>query len=147
MAFDVAACNGYDDITQVDVRRWRKRRGSESVMGSVAFEAAKYMVKPSSYLKEVERGYFHVPSKVMKTLHDGMRGRRLVGFGGVFKKIRKELQQEDVEKSDLVHIDEDSRSCNCTFCGSEMSEEPYIFHFGLRCYVAKEKKDLKISSC
>ena len=106
---------GMDDITQVDIRRWRKRRGSKSVMGSVAFEATKYMVKPSSYLKEVEKGHFHVPSKVMKTLHDGLRGRRLVGFGGVFKKIRKELQQEDVEKSDLVHIDEDSRECNCTF--------------------------------
>jgi len=135
---------GMDSITQVDIRRWRKRRNSESMMGSVAFEAAKYMVKPSSYLKEVEKGYFHVSPKVMKTLHDGLRGRRLVGFGGVFKKIRKELQQEDVEKSDLIHIDEESCECNCTFCGSMMSEEPYIFHFGLRRYVAKEKKDEKI---
>jgi len=132
---------GMNDITQVDIRRWRKRRNSENVMGSVAFEAAKYMVKPSSYLKEVEKGYFYVAPKVMKTLHDGLRGRRLVGFGGVFKKLRKELQQEDVEKSDLVHIDEDSRECNCTFCGSMMSEESYIFHFGLRLYVEKEKKD------
>jgi len=130
-----------NDITQVDIRRWCKRRGSESVMGSVAFEAAKYMVKPSSYLKEVEKGYFHVAPKVMKTLHNALRGRRLVGFGGVFKKLRKELQQEDVEKSDLVHIDEDSRECNCTFCGSAMSEESYIFHFGFRLYVKKEKKD------
>ncbi len=136
---------GLDSITQVDIRRWRKRRNSESVMGSVAFEVAKYMVKPSSYLKEVEKGYFYVAPKVMKTLHNGLRGRRLVGFGGVFKKLRKELQQEDIEKSDLVHIDEDSRECNCTFCGSAMSEEPYIFHFGLRLYVAKEKKDEKTS--
>lgn len=128
---------GMYSITQVDIRRWRKRPGSKNIMGSVAFEAAKYMVKPSSYLKEVEKGYFYVPAKVMKTLHDGLRGRRLVGFGGVFKKLRKELQQEDVEKSDLVHIDEDSRECNCTFCGSMMSEEAYIFHFGLRCYVAE----------
>ena len=37
-----------------------------------------------------------------------LKNKRQIGFGGLFKEIRKELQLEDVENGDLVHVDEDN---------------------------------------
>ena len=33
-----------------------------------------------------------------------MKRKRLISFGGIFKEIRKELQLEDVEDGNLIHV-------------------------------------------
>ena len=46
--------------------------------------------------------------KVTDDLMKALKNKRQIGFGGLFKEIRKELQLEDVENGDLVHVDEDN---------------------------------------
>ena len=46
--------------------------------------------------------------KVTDDLMKALKNKRQIGFGGLFKEIRKELQLEDVENGDLVHIDDEN---------------------------------------
>lgn len=52
----------------------------------------------------------------------GLNKKRLLGFGGLIKKIRQELNQKDLEakNADLVHTDDGHEIdvCNCPSCGA-----------------------------
>ena len=67
-------------------------------------ELAKYTLKDSEYLTRDEE----LTDKLVSVLGDSLKGRRLYAFGGVLKKIAKELDAERPDEGDLVHIDEDS---------------------------------------
>lgn len=103
-------------ITQVDVRRVRPKdlpAGEETAkmlsdklisLKSGVAEVAKYTVKASDYI------YEHNPKltdEVVLTMSEALRGRRLCAFGGVFEDIRKQLQLDDVEDGDLIHVGDD----------------------------------------
>ena len=130
---------GLPEITQVDLRKWKpKGKTPQNSMSSLAAEAGKYMVKPSSYLEPLPSGEYVADPAVLKTLHDALKKRRLIGFGGLFKQLRKELKQSDIEQTNLVNIDEEkTSSCLCKFCQAPLTEETYFFHFGIRNYVKK----------
>lgn len=64
-------------------------------------EIAKYTVKDTDFLL---RDKEHA-KEVVKTLDDALHGRRLIGYGGVFKDAVKALRLDDVENGDLVHTD------------------------------------------
>ena len=150
---NVERSNGILEITQVDVRRVKKnRKGSlkssvESMtsmtsvesMASIASEVAKYATKPSDYVKQVKGGKFEANARVLEVFHWALKGRRLSAFGGEFRKYRRELKMKDVEKADMVKVDEDKYTgCKCRICQSEMMEELYSWNMGLMNYVRRE---------
>lgn len=66
-------------------------------------ETSKYPVKDSDYLtNEVERDAF-----VVDNLETGLHRKRQIGYGLLFKEIRKKLQLDDVEDGDLKNVGED----------------------------------------
>jgi len=121
-----------DRITQVDIRKLKPRK--EGMLEGLAAEVAKYASKPSSYIFENSDGENETSPEVIKELHYALKGRRLIGFGGLFNEIRKEKKMIDVENADLVQIEEDETPCACKICGSTMLEELYRWDFGVRQY-------------
>lgn len=70
------------------------------------FEVSKYPVKDT----DVIRGDEVTPENVqtVKDLDKALAYKRLISYGGLLKEIHRELNLEDAEDGDLVHIDEDS---------------------------------------
>lgn len=107
---------GDNSITQVDIRKIRPRYkslsettdlsdldGFKSLEGAVS-ETAKYTVKDDDFIISNDT---ETMDSVVKTLLFGLKGRRLVQFGGIFKEVAKKLKLDDVEDGDLTHIDDD----------------------------------------
>lgn len=123
----------YTPIT--DVRAVRPKRKGQTVEAAVA-EVGKYAVKPDDYIDPDDQ---LGTDYAVETLDKALKNRRLVAYGGIFKEIRRELRMEDVEKADLVKIDEDEpETCTCDVCRSELMSVVYRWHIGLRNYVAEE---------
>jgi len=121
------------EITQVDVRRVRKR--TKGQIEGIAAEVAKYATKPSTYVKKQSEGDFKADSAVIETLHCAIKGRRLVAFGGLFVKLRRELKLKDIEESNLINITETPEACTCPICQSTLREELYRWNNQYRDYV------------
>ena len=125
---------GILEITQVDVRRVRKQSKRKPIEAITA-EVAKYATKPASYVKRTLKGDFEASGEVVRTLHYALRNRRLVAYGGLFAKMRKELRLEDVEKADLVHITDEQQGCQCSICKSDLVDEIYKWNLGVGNYL------------
>lgn len=71
-------------------------------------ETAKYPVKPLDLLNDD----FSAETKDVITddLMKGLHRKRQIGFGKLFKEIRKELQLEDIEEGDLISVEEDDEN-------------------------------------
>lgn len=79
-----------------------KSKEKDDVKGAV-LETSKYPVKDSDYLtNDVERDKF-----VTDNLETGLHRKRQIGYGLLFKEIRKKLQLDDVEDGDLQNIGAD----------------------------------------
>jgi len=120
-------CMRDNRITQVDIRTLKC--GTDVELEASIGEVAKYMTKPNSYIFDNELGKKEADPKVIETLHYATKGRRLIGFGGYFNKIRKEKKMIDVEKADLVDVEGEGieAKCQCKICQKEMVEK--IFHW------------------
>jgi mevalonate kinase len=125
---------GIPEITQVDIRRVRKK-SSRKPLEAIAAEVAKYATKPSSYIKESSEGLFEASGHVVETLHYALKGRRLVAFGGLFNELRKALKQVDVEEADLIQITDEEKPCLCPICQSGLIDELYRWYAGIKQYV------------
>lgn len=66
-------------------------------------EVAKYTVKPGEWLSDDKDKTDHH----IETLRNALRGRRLISFTGILKQARHELKMQDIEKVDLVSIEDD----------------------------------------
>lgn len=142
---------GDDRITQVDIRTAKKRKNGE--LDALVAEVAKYATKPFSYIEEDENGEYRADPKVVEELYYALKGRRLVGFGGLFKKIRKEKKLIDVENADLVSVEEEAESveekkgkegCKCKVCELALVHERYIWNSWVRNFFMSrrvEKRD------
>lgn len=73
-------------------------------------EAAKYATKEEDLFTMDEENKKTAIDEVIYTLDDALKGRRLIGFTGVFKEYQQKLKLDDVEEGDLIHIDDDSIS-------------------------------------
>ena len=82
----------------------RKANGEMDLRGGV-LEVAKYPTKPIEKMGKTEKQKLKVTDDLMKAL----KNKRQIGFGGLFKEIRKELQLDDVERGDLIHIDDENQ--------------------------------------
>ncbi len=135
-----------DRITQVDIRTLKCRTDAE-LEASIG-EVAKYMTKPSSYIFENEFGKKEANPKVVETLHYATKGRRLIGFGGYFNKIRKAKKMIDVEKADLIDVEgeEVELKCYCKICQKEMIEKIYNWYTDADRYLRLVSKEDEESS-
>lgn len=94
-------CFGDHSITQVDVRRFKPKDDNSSI-GSAVAEAVKYSVKSSDYLFPDNPA---LTDEVVCTLSSALAGRRLVSFGGCFRKAWQQLNLDDPEEGDLINLD------------------------------------------
>lgn len=131
-------CMRDDRITQVNVKKMKRRKGGtlEGLVG----EVAKYATKPSSYIFKNEEGEAYVPTEIIENLHYALKGRRMVGYGGFFSKLRKEKKMVEVENANLVRVDEEGvhKECSCRICESTLLKELSGWHFGAKQYLKME---------
>lgn len=80
----------------VDVRAVKDT--GKGIRGAV-LETAKYPVKPTDI--EIDN------AEMIDDLYSGLHKKRQIGFFGVFKEIRKELAQDDIENGDLVRTNQE----------------------------------------
>ena len=86
-----------------------KSKKKDDVKGAI-LETAKYPVKDSDYLtNDVERDKF-----LTDQLETGLHRKRQIGYGLLFKEIRKKLQLDDIEDGDLIHTGEEEKEENET---------------------------------
>jgi plasmid rolling circle replication initiator protein Rep len=120
-------------ITQVDIRAL-KGTGEQKLEAIIA-EVAKYATKPSSYLITDKFGNEVVDNQALDDLHWGLKGRRTIGYGGYFKKVRKELRLQALEKSareSEESLNEDGtpkekEPSRCRECNRQMVTENYSY--------------------
>ena len=87
----------YTPIVNVKAVKPKATEKEKGVIGAV-YETAKYPVKSIDYLtNDREENLQRVDD-----LEKGLKNKRLISFGGIFKEIRKELQLDDVETGDLI---------------------------------------------
>lgn len=90
----------YTPIVNIKAVKAKATEKEKGVIGAV-YETAKYPVKSIDYLTNDR---FENLQRV-DDLEKGLKRKRLISFGGIFKEIRKELQLEDVESGDLINTD------------------------------------------
>lgn len=87
----------------IDIRRVYDKKGKGIV--SAIQETAKYPVKPM----DIEVTDENELLQVTYDLYHGLKRKRLLSFGGIFKEIKNELGLDDVEDGDLVNVDDDEQ--------------------------------------
>lgn len=95
-------CAELDYKPIVDIRSIKS--GPNGLSKAVA-EVSKYAVKGSDYLSS----NFDTMTESVSALLSALTRRRLCAFCGVFEKARKQLQMDDIENGDLVHLSSDLR--------------------------------------
>lgn len=116
----------------VDVRAVRPGGPTGQDVGSAVAEVAKYPLKPGSYLLPDNPT---ATDAAVRVLDDALAHRRLTALGGLLAEVARELDLEDAEDGDLVHIDGESEGCRCSVCGGALSEHLFRWHFGYRQYI------------
>ena len=119
---------GIDYEPMVNVKRFKVSNQKE-IEKSLA-ETSKYTVEKDDFLIEDD---YEMTDKTVATLDKALAYRRLVAWGGVLKKIHKELNLDDVETGDLIKTDLEEEDLS----GLEYYRECVGWHFGLNNYVYK----------
>ncbi|HDR6245767.1 TPA: protein rep [Bacillus cereus] len=94
-------------------------------------EVSKYPVKDIDILK----GNRQENAMTVYTLDNALAHKRLIGYGGILKDIRKKLQLQNCEDDDvnLIHLDE---SCEDVIA-SEIEIITAYWHYGLKEYIVR----------
>lgn len=87
----------YTPIVNIKAVKAKATEKEKGVIGAV-YETAKYPVKSIDYLTDNHEENL----QRVDDLEKGLKRKRLISFGGIFKEIRKELQLDDVETGDLI---------------------------------------------
>jgi plasmid rolling circle replication initiator protein Rep len=96
------------------------------------FEVSKYPVKDTDVIRGDKVTLENV--QTVKDLDTALAYKRLISYGGLLKEIHKELQLDDAEDGDLIHIDED----NDEVANGAIDVMAY-WHVGLNNYVIKSE--------
>ncbi|HIH7863074.1 TPA: protein rep [Streptococcus suis] len=86
-----------DYVPMVDIRAVKDQ--GKGLHGAI-LETAKYPTKPFELSLE--------NAQVVDDLYNGLYRKRQLGYGGLFKEIKKKLALDDAENGDLVHTTDDS---------------------------------------
>ena len=76
----------------------------KDVSAKIIAEVAKYPTKIENVARIVDE---EQAVSALVTLHEVLKNRRLVTFGGCFREIQRRLKLDDVESGDLVHVETD----------------------------------------
>lgn len=87
----------YTPIVNIKAVKAKANKKEQNVIAAV-YETAKYPVKSIDYLTDNHEENL----QRVDDLEIGLKRKRLISFGGIFKEIRKELQLDDVETGDLI---------------------------------------------
>lgn len=88
-----------DYVPMIDIRTVKET--GKGLRGAV-LETAKYPTKPIKL--DIEN------KQVVDDLYNGLYRKRQLGYGGLFKTIKKQLALDDAENGDLVHTSEDKEN-------------------------------------
>ena len=88
------SCKKDDSITQLDIRKVKNK--NEGLLNSEIMELTKYIAKDSDYLYSVE---------VFSHFYNGLKGKRLFRFSGIYKKYRKMLTDGLLDDDIVEDID------------------------------------------
>lgn len=94
----------YVPVVNVEAVKPNVNRHKNSLLAS-AQETAKYQVKSKDILTNNQEQDL----QVIDDLEQALAGSRQISYGGLLKKIRKQLQLEDVENGDLINTDSDDK--------------------------------------
>jgi len=94
----------YDPV--VDVRAIRPKNKYKSDIKSAIDETAKYPVKHTDFMTDDEDRNLQIVSD----LETGLHRKRLISYGGLLKKVHKELNLDDAEDGDLIHTDDEDEA-------------------------------------
>lgn len=100
-------------------------------------EVSKYPVKDTDVIQGDRVTLANVVT--VMTLDKALANNRLIGYGGLLKKVHKELNLDDAEDGDLIHVSEDDEVANGAF------DVMARWHVGFRNYVVYDD-DLKKQS-
>ena len=112
----------YRNNLQVDIRVCKN-----STAEAVA-EVSKYASKSKDYIILDD---WDLTVDTVNTLDNALRNRRLVSYSGIFNVVKKMLKIEDVEKADLVHIEDDEQE---QLSENVVRRDCYWWHFGYSQY-------------
>lgn len=95
----------YVPIVHIEAVKNKKRNKKKEVTAIQAAvqETAKYSVKDADYLT----GNLENDLEVVKDLEEGLYRKRMIAYGGLLKKVHKQLNLDDVEEGDLVRVDDE----------------------------------------
>lgn len=119
----------YDPIINVKGIR-SNTKGDSSIVSSIK-EVAKYTVKDDDFLIN---GDNELTDKVVECLHFALRGRRLVGYGKLFKEIKEQLALQDIDNDNIDLIGEGEEGRNCPLCNTPLMTNIYRWNYGLKNY-------------
>ncbi len=89
----------YTPIVNIKAVKPKANAKEQNVIAAV-YETAKYPVKSIDYLTDNHEENL----QRVDDLEIGLKRKRLISFGGIFKEIRKELQLDDAEDGNLIHV-------------------------------------------
>lgn len=101
---------------------------------NAVFEISKYPVKDTDVIRGNKVTLENV--QTVKDLDKALAYKRLISYGGLLKEIHKELNLEDAENGDLIHIDEDSDEV-----ANGAVDVMAYWHVGLNNYVISRRND------
>ena len=93
----------------------------------VICEISKYATKGEYLLDGIPE---QQAAQAVGVLAKALKSRRLVTFSGLFREVRKFLQQDDVEDGDLIHVTGEQDNDTCKVCGSKLLEHMYKWRIG-----------------
>jgi plasmid rolling circle replication initiator protein Rep len=134
-------CMEDDSITQVDIRPLISRENW--AIESLIAEVAKYAVKPDTYIRNDENGKKKADRKVVEDTYHGLKGRRLIAFGGYFREIEKQKKKEAKEKASLLSAEEKSveKTPTCETCNKPLFYAVYSWYHEDERYWGRRKDD------
>ena len=91
----------YDPV--INMKAIKPKNKNKTDIQSAIDETAKYPVKDTDFMTENEKTNLQRLSDLEKGLHR----KRLISYGGLLKKIHKEINLDDAEDGDLIHADEE----------------------------------------
>lgn len=101
--WQIAAGLDYDPSVRISATR--ARGGCDSATCSATVEAAKYATKDSEYISS--RLSMKEAVAIVTDYTEALFRKRLTAFGGWMKEAARRFDAEDLDKGDLVHVDDE----------------------------------------
>lgn len=95
----------YKPIVNIQVVKPKHEFDKEDKLLGAIYETSKYAVKDSDYLT----GDVAKDVKVVGDLENGLYRKRLIAYGGYLKTVHNKLNLKDIEKADLININEEEK--------------------------------------